>query len=301
MKQRTLVIANPNAGGGRAPEELAQRFAEIESVDLRLTEEAGHASRLAAEAGSLGYECVVAAGGDGTLNEVVNGLMQSKAPCRLGLLPLGTGNDFARSLGLTDDLDFALSVLERPLWQPCDVVSLRGTEDQRYFINMSAGGASGEVSHRLTTSIKNFWGPLAYLRAALETLPSLEPYELRLTLDTGEVVTIEALNLVVANARFIAAGVPVAPQADWKDGLLDIIVFAACSTPRLAIVTASVLAGTHLTDACPEVSSYRSTTLEVESVPDMPFNVDGELLTPQSVSFEVVPQALEIATPQPAE
>jgi diacylglycerol kinase (ATP) len=166
---------------------------------------------------------------------------------------------------------------------------------------MSAGGASGEVSNRVTTAIKNFWGPLAYLRAALETLPSIEPYDLRLTLDSGEVVTLDALNLVVANARYIAAGVPVAPQADWGDGLLDVIVFAACKPTRLAMVTASVLAGTHLTEARHEVSFYRSTTLQVESVPPMPFNVDGELLSPQGVTFELLPHALEVATPPSSE
>ncbi|MBZ0114255.1 MAG: diacylglycerol kinase family lipid kinase [Thermoanaerobaculia bacterium] len=297
MKQRTLVIANPNAGGRRVPGNLARRLAEIDSLDLRFTEARGHAVELAAEAGSLGYHRVVAAGGDGTVNEVVNGLMRNEGPRRLGLIPLGTGNDFARSLGLSHHLETALAVLDRPQWKPCDVVSLRGAEDRRYFVNMSAGGASGEVSDHVTTAIKSFWGPLAYLRAALATLPSLEPYQLHLTLDTGEVVSLEALNLVVANARFIAAGVQVAPQAEWGDGLLDIIVFASCTPTRLAMVTACVLAGTHLSDDCVEVSSYRSTTLQVTSEPAMPFNVDGELLAPQSVSFEVVPQALEVATP----
>ncbi len=266
---------------------------------VRFTERPGHARQLTSDAIGTGYTSVVAAGGDGTLNEVVNGLAANFGAVKLGLLPLGTGNDFARTMEIPSDLSAALDILEQPYSRPCDVAVLDGDADRRYFVNMSAGGASGEVSDRVNTEMKRFWGPLAYLRAAIETLPELEPYQLRLKLDDGSTTEIEALNMIVANGRFVAAGVPIAPEALIDDGLLDILVFRSCTPARLALVTAQVLAGVHLSDGCEEAIFLRSRAVEITADPAMPFNVDGELLEPQQIRFEIIPRAIKIAAPSP--
>lgn len=296
--KRTLVIANPNAGGGSMPDDFTTRVEARRGFTVRLTERAGHARTLAAESLREGFETVVSAGGDGTLNEVVNGLEEGlHGTVRLGLLPLGTGNDFARTLGIPTALDAALDLLESEVERPCDVALLEGSQDRRLLLNMSAGGASGEVSDKIDTAIKRFWGPLAYLRAAVEVIPELSPYRLRLALDGNEPLELDVINLVVANARFIAAGIPIAPLAEIDDGLLDVIVFRACPLARLAVVTAQVVAGQHLDGSCPEAIFFRAREVELTCEPAMPFNADGELLEPQQVRFEILPGALRLAAP----
>ncbi len=293
-----MVIANPNAGGGAIPDDFAARVEARRGFVVRFTERAGHARILAAEALGEGFDTVVAAGGDGTLNEVINGLEGAfDGSIRLGLLPQGTGNDFARASGIPGDLEAGLDLLESHAARICDVVLFQGERDRRFLLNMSAGGASGEVSDRVDTQIKSFWGPLAYLRAAIEVIPELSPYQVRLTLDDHEALELEAINLVVANARFIAAGIPIAPWAEIDDGKLDVVVFRACPLQRLARVTAQTLAGRHLDDSCPEAMFYRARAVEVVCEPAMPFNVDGELLEPQQARFEILPGALRLAAP----
>jgi diacylglycerol kinase (ATP) len=294
MTPKTCIIVNPNAGSAGEIEHLEEALGNLPGTALLFTEKEGDAREMAAEAARGGADLVVAAGGDGTLNEVVNGLVglgKSFSRARLGLLPLGTGNDFARSINVPADLDAALAILEAGRVQAVDVACATLAGQSRYFINASAGGFSGVVSEKAGEA-KDRWGPLAYLRAALGTLPELQGFKTRITLDGSERLEGETYNIVLSNGRFVAAGIPVAPQARLDDGLLDVMITPATTIPMLALVVPQVLLGRHTES---ELLLFRKVSrIEIESDPPMSFNVDGELIGDEPASFAVLPRALEV-------
>ncbi|PZR71337.1 MAG: hypothetical protein DLM73_16185, partial [Chthoniobacterales bacterium] len=150
---KTCVVLNPAAGSVRDLETLLKRIQRLPHTDLCISQKAGSAARLARAALRKGCRKIVAAGGDGTLNEVINGVREDAGTARVGLIPLGTGNDFARTLGLPTDLDEAIAVIRAGRTRAIDLV--RVTSDKvRYFVNVSAGGFSGLVNEKLTPEIK---------------------------------------------------------------------------------------------------------------------------------------------------
>ncbi len=300
---RTCVLLNPNAGSVDDAARIEAALGQGAGIEVRRTEAAGDAERLAAEAVDEGFELVVAAGGDGTLNEVVNGLAAGFGRTRLGILPLGTGNDFARTIGVPADLEQALAVLAAGrLWR-IDVgrVEVQDAETaaavRRYFVNVSAGGFAGEMNERMDDDVKSRWGPLAYLRTALEAFADRKGYETKLTLDGSEVLCLPTYNVVVSNARYVAAGIPVAPQAELDDGLFDVMVVPERSIPQLAALVPQILLGRHTESDLLELR--RARRVEVRSDPPMLFNVDGELVGVSPAVFEVLPRVLDVVVGDP--
>lgn len=293
-----FVIVNPGARGGEGIDrQLRQR---LPGAAVHRTARPSHARVLARRAALAGYPLVVAAGGDGTLNEVLNGIEPFLGQVRLGLLPLGTGNDFARSVSIPDDLDGALTVLEQGLVRRCDVVSFQDRRLRRLFLNVSAAGFSGEVGESLTAERKQRFGPLAYLRAAIDTIPERSDYRLTLRFDDHDEVHETAVNLVIANARYVAGGVPIAPEAMLDDGRFDVVLFRAASFASLAGLAPRVMLGRHLDDPGDRILFRRARSLEVRSVPHMPLNVDGELLGARCGRFEMLAGALEVVVGEEA-
>lgn len=288
---RTCIIINPNAGSVADLETLSARLDELPDAVVRQTEEAGDAERLAREAVRDGADLVVAAGGDGTLNEVVNGLADDFGKVRLGLLPLGTGNDFARSIGVPDDLESALAVLEGGAERAVDVGRATIGDTCRCFVNMSAGGFSGEVSERAGLA-KDRWGPLAYMRAAIDALPELKGFLTRIEVNGAEILEMEASNVIVSNGRFVASGIPAAPRAVLDDGLFDVLIAPALTIPQLAVLVPQVLLGMHMDSEL--LLFRRATRVEIECDPPMAFNVDGELIGEGTARFEILPRALQV-------
>jgi diacylglycerol kinase (ATP) len=288
---RTRVILNPNAGSVDDVAALREALDSLPDTSIQVTEQEGDARRLAREALLDGVERIVAAGGDGTLNEVLNGLAEDFGRACLGLLPLGTGNDFARTIGIPADLEKALAVLETGRVRAVDVAraSLDGAE--RHFLNGSAGGFSNEVSER-AEQVKERWGPLSYLRAAIGALPELEAFEIRITVNGGERLCLEAYNVVVSNGRFVASGIPVAPTAAVDDGLLELMIAPATTLPQLAVLMPKLLLGKHLESDL--LLFRRATRLEIDGAPPMSFNVDGEISGESPALFEVLPRALRM-------
>ncbi len=287
---RTKVIINPNAGSvGKS--ELEEALRTLPDVEICSTEEGGHAEELAREAVAEGVELVVAAGGDGTLNEVVNGLSADFPHARLGLIPLGTGNDFARSINVPADLQGALAILREGRVRKIDVARATVGSTSRCFLNVSAGGFSKMVSERAGEA-KEVWGPLAYMRAAIDALPELDAFETTIVLNGAERLQIETYNIVVSNGRYVAAGIPVAPNAELDDGLLEVMIAPATTLPNLAILIPQVLLGRHLESEL--LIFRRATRVEIEAHPPMAFNVDGEILAAASTVFDVQPRALEM-------
>jgi diacylglycerol kinase (ATP) len=298
----TCIIVNPNAGSVAEVSALRARLEQLPGTAVLPTEDAGHAQELAREAARSGADLVVAAGGDGTLNEVLNGLSEGFGRVRLGLLPLGTGNDFARSINVPADLDGALEILLAGRTRRVDIGHARLRTFSRYFINMAAGGFSGIVSEKASEA-KDRWGPLAYLRAALGTMGELQGFQAVITLrdtpDGPERIELETYNAVISNGRFVAAGIPVAPQSELDDGYLDLMLVPSASIPQLAFLASQVLLRRHLESDLALFRKARS--IEIESDPPMSFNVDGEVIGDEPAHFEVLPRALEVVVgPEPA-
>lgn len=289
--RKTCIIANPKAG--TAITDLDTRLEPLgKEIDLRVTSRPAEAVEFARDAVSSGYDRIVAAGGDGTVNEVINGIAPDFGRVEFAVLPFGTGNDFARTVGVpAGDLEKALDTIAAGRTRAVDVVRVR-SDEIRHFINVSAAGFSGAVNEKLTGEMKKTWGPLAYLRSAAEALPDLTDYHTSLIVDERETIELKAYNVVVANARFVAGGIPIAPEAEIDDGLLDIVILPAASLPRLALIVPLIIAGKHWGDE--SLLCRRAHKLEIDSTPGMWFNVDGELVGNEPAVFEVLPRALRV-------
>jgi diacylglycerol kinase (ATP) len=288
---KTCVIINPIAGLAENTEELRRKFDRLAPSEVHITSsEAGAAEKCARQAVMRGHELIVAAGGDGTLNEVINGIADRTSDVRVGLVTLGTGNDFARSISLPEKVDDCIDVIAAGNVKRIDLVRVN-SDRVRYFVNVSAGGFSGIVDEKLTPEIKQTWGPLAYLRCAAAALPQLRAYKTTIVFDGAETNSMNLYNVIIGNGRYVAGGIPVAPEAVLDDGMLDIILIPEKPAGELAILIAQILLGKHL--ASETIIYRRAAKVAVSSTPGMWFNVDGELVGNDPAVFEVMPRAIQ--------
>lgn len=290
MKRDTVIICNPGAGGATDRETIRTKLEQFPDADVQFTSKTGDGTRLAKRALADGAQTVIAAGGDGTLNEVLNGVAAQAAGLRVGLIPLGTGNDFARMLNLPNTIEKCIEVLRAGHVRAVDLVQVRAGK-LRYFVNVSAGGFSGAVDEKMTPEIKQSWGPLAYVRCAAEALPELRAYGTEIELDGAETLALDLYNVVIANGRYVAGGTMIAPEAMIDDGLLDVILVPKNPSVSLAMVAAQMMVGKHLTSE--GVIFRRAARISVKSKPGMWFNADGELIGNKPARFEVMPRALQ--------
>lgn len=288
---KTCVILNPHAGTVEAHPDILVQLAQKYGQDLWLTQQPKEATTLARTAVARGYEQIVAAGGDGTINEVVNGLAPNFQQVQFGILPVGTGNDFVRSLPIPTDLDQALQMLDAGCTQTIDLMRIT-TDHVQYCINVSAGGLSGMFEELLDDEQERTQGPLAYLRSATDMLSHLSPYETSVAFDDEPSFDISLYNVVVANARYVAHGIPIAPEAIMDDGLLDVLLIRATSLPQLMLLAPEVVLGQHMDSD--QIIARRVQKVAIHSQPGMWFTVEGEVLGKTPATFEVLPQALHI-------
>ena len=300
------VIFNPGSGSADDYEAVEAAVSRRPGLKFVKTEREGHARELARQAVEAGEELVVAAGGDGTVSEVVTGLMDGKdsrpgehfgrTPL-LTIAPLGTGNDLARTLNLRGlppaDVIDRLDTLRR---RPLDVIRwcLTGPDGERrgWAVNVLAGGFSSKLQASLTGDLKKRWGPLAYLRAAVGEVSQLTPHRLTYRVDGGEAVSCEVLNAVIANARYAGGGIAVAPSADPGDGVLDLVMVTPGTFLDLAELSAAIVSGN--VEADDHAIHARGRRFELETDPPMPFNVDGDRIGAGRMEAEALPAALTV-------
>lgn len=290
---RTCIVLNPRAGAIAAQPELIERIRAIFGADLWLTQQPHDATALARTALERGYERVVAAGGDGTISEVLNGLAPHFERVQLGILPVGTANDFARSIDLPGDLEAALALLSCGVARKLDLVQIT-TDRVFYCINVSAGGHSGMFNEMAADATATTWRPLAYLRAAMLMVSHLAPYQTTVTYDDDAPFAIALSNIVIANGRYVAHGVPIAPSAQVDDGWLDVVLIRATSLPELVLLTPQVVLGQHLDSD--QVLFRRARRVVVQSDLPMWLSVEGEVLGRTPATYQILPHALEVIT-----
>ncbi len=237
------------------------------AVDVRITWNAGDAEALAADAADRGTDAVIACGGDGTLNEVVNGLDGRDVP--LGVVPLGTANDFARQTGIPEDADHAMDVILRRKPVRIDTASMNG----RRFLNVSTGGVGAEATAETPADAKASLGPLAY---AITALRKWAGNEQRHALFQGAEFRLDCdfLAFAVGSARVTGGGTTMTPDASVTDGLVDLCVIEAMSRRDFAMLSLKVKAGDHI--GLPGVHYAQLPWLKVTSDTPLSVNLDGE-------------------------
>lgn len=254
------------------------------------TERAGHATELARDATQSGYDVVVSVGGDGTLNEVVNGIYGTGAA--LGVIPAGSGNDFCRTFAF-DSKNPAQScdILLRGKTQRVDVAKI----DARYFINIGGAGFDAEVSNMANIwGKKHFPGYTAYVASILRVLISFSPRELTIALDGSE-LKLRAWLVAVGNAQYFGGGLWVTPNADVSDGLFDVCVVSATSKLELLKVLPSVFKGEHLNHWAVKV--YRASQVAISGPKELVSQADGEIIGTLPVQFSIAEQKLNVILP----
>jgi diacylglycerol kinase (ATP) len=294
----TCVIFNPAARGDKA-RRFRQRFEEIGAhAKLKLTSSAGDARRLAAEAVVEGCETIIAAGGDGTLNEVLNGLgdvPDGFERARLGVLPLGTVNVFARELNIPMRLTKAWEVIQRGhetrIDLPCVDFKSGVAEQRRYFAQLAGAGLDARAVELVAWDLKKRIGPLAYIWAGLQALlaaaPMIEVQADQHSLRGGLVL--------IGNGRLYGGSFRVFPQADLRDGLLDVCVFPKVNWFVLARCSPQLLLSGRLPQSAVKLVQARTVTLT--AVECTPTEVDGELLGHLPARFSVAPSRLRVIVP----
>jgi diacylglycerol kinase (ATP) len=290
---RAKLIVNPVSGGEAAPdalplvnERLRSRFG---AVDIGLTVGPGDAAALAREAAEGGYDHLFAAGGDGTLNQVLNGVAEADAlgSVVFGVLPLGTGNDFAAGLGMPSSVEDAVEMLLVAQPEAVDVGLVNGV----HFVNVSAGGFIAEVSDAVTPELKSLAGRLAYLIGGAQVLLDYDPPRAEI-LSPGGAHGTRSMSLhayAVCNSRLVGGGRLIAPDALIDDGLLDVCLIEAMPTMEFLGLLRRVAAGEHVED--PRVSYFRTASLELAFDRRIKVNTDGEVLEADRVRYEVRPRA----------
>jgi YegS/Rv2252/BmrU family lipid kinase len=295
---RTCVIFNPAARGNKARHFRRQLVAIGSQCALKATTAPGDARRLASEAVVEGFDLVIAAGGDGTVNETLNGLGDAPdgfARARLGVLPLGTINVFARELGLPLRIERAWDVLQRGRETRIDLPRVdfleNGVRRQRYFVQLAGAGFDARAIELVDWSHKKKIGPLAYVIAGLKALRERQP---KITVRAGgQSVTGEFV--LMGNGRFYGGSVSAFLQADLRDGLLDI-----CILPRLNWWTLVRCAPALLTGRRPPASIaqfIQAATFDLAGEPRTAFELDGEWVGHLPATFSVEREKLRVIVP----
>jgi lipid kinase YegS len=254
-----------------------------------VTREKGDARRFVSEAGEV--DLLIAAGGDGTLNEVLHGLMDVSEAVRpiLGIVPLGTANDFAAGCGIPREPAMAIALCMRGEAVPVDV----GKANNRWFINAASSGFGAEITATTSPELKRLLGPAAYAVMGAILAINLHHYQGRLILP-GREITGGGPMAIVGNGRQTGGGIQVAPRACIDDGLLDVLVVRQISP------TALLAAARELQQLPPDgeyISYWQTPWLEVHSEESIPVNLDGEPQRFSTVRYEAVPKAIQLIVP----
>ncbi|MFC1908521.1 diacylglycerol/lipid kinase family protein [Chloroflexota bacterium] len=296
------VIVNPAAGAGKTARKWPQIKEHLKSIGFRfehdLTESPGHAIELAREAAEKGYEQVVSVGGDGTINEVVNGLYLagSIGEVTLGIIETGTGGDYVRTAGVPRTYEAACKCLVNAGKLVVDVGVIEYKKyncmETRLFVNFAGFGFDAEIVRRTTQQFKSMGSTPSYLAGLLTTLIFFKNKEISLVVD-GEVLDEKICTVVMNNGRYGGGGMLTAPEADLCDGLLDVLIIGDLSKADFLWSLPRIYKGTHLTH--PKVTMKKAKEIEIRSVLPLPLQADGELIGEVPARFRILPMVLNIA------
>jgi YegS/Rv2252/BmrU family lipid kinase len=296
---RALIIVNPASGRGNSDRTLrslgAAFAARRASFDLLETAGAGDAERAARQGAQLGYRSVVAVGGDGTIAEAITGLAGSPVP--LGIIPAGTANQLASNLGIPRDIERAVEVALHGTPMPMDIGQLG---DGRYFALMAGAGWDAEVMRDATRELKNRYGFLAYLYAGLRTATQLPSVAFHITAD-GQEIEVRAASVMVANVGqlfhdLFPVGFWIGPGVSYRDGLLDVCIFAPQSVVDVATMLWKVAWQDFVGDQ--RMIYLQAREVVIESNPPIVTQADGDLVGTTPLRARAIPGGVRVLVPQ---
>jgi len=302
----TVVVVNPRSAGGKTERRWPQLRQIIHEAygpfEERFTAGPGDGTTLARDALKGGAELVVALGGDGTINEVVNGFFDGEQPvaagAAFGVLPSGSGGDFVKTLGTAKDLRAAAAQLKSAP-KKIDVGRLTfvghdGAEQRRHFINITSFGISGLVDQYVNQSSKPLGGTVAFALASLRAGTKYKNAKVRLTLDGRPPRDGKIYTVAVANGRYFGGGMKVAPEARLDDVLFDVVTLGDFGFSDLLLRGLDIYSGKHVTN--PKVTIHRARRVEAtpENGEEVLLDVDGEQPGRLPATFELLPHALTV-------
>lgn len=309
-----LVIVNPKSAAGSTESRWAEVASDLRThfgaFQVEFTKKHGDGTLLALRGADQNRKFIIACGGDGTINEVANGILQSGKDIELGILPSGTGGDFRRTLKIPSSAKNAAQVLSNGITQTIDVgcVTFQNFQNEtvsRYFLNIASFGLSASIIERVKTSTALNWLPNDLLRGrasfALSTLQEVLDIAyktVRVKFDEKEEKSLNTINFCVANSRYFGGGMKIAPDAKLNDGFFDIINIGDMKTAKILLNAHTLYRGTHL--SLDEVKSTLARKVEVspQQNEEIHIEVDGELLGRLPAVFEIIPNTLKVRVPK---
>jgi YegS/Rv2252/BmrU family lipid kinase len=312
-----LLIVNPKSAGGATREKWSGIAADFRAhfgpFSVAFTKKSGDGRDLAIRGAESGRRFIIACGGDGTLNEVANGILESGLDVEFGILPSGTGGDFRKTIGISNETRTAARQLRTGRTIKMDVgrVSFTGIDGlpaHRYFINVSSFGLSSTVANGVASKTVLNWVPLSgpmkgkakYAVSTLEVLSELKSRILRVRLDGKAETNLASVNLCVCNSRYFGGGMKIAPAASITDGLFEVVNIGDVKALKVLANLPRLYSGTHT--RMEEVSATQARTIEVSAADGspMPLETDGEVVGTLPARYELIPKALKIRVPEEA-
>ena len=299
---KTKVIVNPTASGGK----VGKQWLQVRDVLLQgglqfeaeLTQYPGHATQIARKALDEGFRCIVSVGGDGTVNEVVNGLIVGGTvhpEVVLSIIPGGTGSDFVRILGISRNPTQACQALLGQKTRAMDIGEIRcmqnGKPITRYFVNVAGLGFDSEVCVRVNRMSKRISGTLPYLTSLVATLFSYKNKDVELAFDSQRLHG-RFNSVVICNGQYFGGGMWIGPKAAADDGIFDVVILKDLNKLEFLINVPRVYKGTHLIH--PKVESFRAKEVHVEARQRMFIQAEGELVGEAPATFRIVRGALNL-------
>ncbi len=300
------MVVNPASANGstgkRWPEIAADFEREGLSFVYALTETSGHATEITRRFLGDGHDLIIAVGGDGTTNEVVNGFFDEngrsiRPGAALGFISGGTGRDLVRTLGIPTDSTDAVRHIVKSSPRPIDLgravfVNSEGVQESRYFINVAGLGLDGATAERVNRSSKALGGFISFLWATVVTLILYKNQKMSIIVDDEQICDEPITVVVFGNGRYFGSGMCVAPNALIDDGLLDIVILRDLSKPNLLISLPRVYKGTHLSH--PRITSLRGKKIRVNSGGKALLELDGEQTGRAPVEIEIMHHAINL-------
>ncbi|MGH2740609.1 MAG: diacylglycerol/lipid kinase family protein [Actinomycetota bacterium] len=291
-----VIVANPTSGRGKGRRLLEQLKAALRASafdhEIVVSENPEHPERAAREAAEAGVRILLAVGGDGLVSSCANGLVGTDTA--LGIIPAGSGNDFAQCVGLDTKRPLnALALLAEPRIRRVDAVRAEGPGWARHFVCVSGCGFDSETNEYANT-LTHLRGRAPYVVAVFRTLIRFQPAEFRLTVD-GEEHRREAMLVAVGNTQSYGGGMRICPNAEMDDGLLDVTVVGSVSKPTFVRVFPRVFSGSHIDH--PSVSTHRGAKVELEALAPFRVYADGEDFGPLPATFTALPGTLGVVSP----
>ncbi len=271
--QRARIIYNPTSGREvirKVLPDILQRFEQAGyEASTHATTCAGDATEAAKIAVERRFDVVVAAGGDGTINEVINGVAEQPFRPKLGIIPVGTTNDFARALYVPRNIHKAVDVILEGYSAPLDI----GRVNDQYFMNIAGGGKITEISYEVPSKLKTMLGQLAYYLKGMEMLPSIKPTYVEMEYD-GKLYQGDIMLFLVSNTNSVGGLEKLAPEAQMDDGLFDLMIIEKMNIAEFVRLATLAIQGTHLNH--PKFIHKTASRIKVKTEEKMQLNIDGE-------------------------